>query len=130
MILSARFLKNVVGVNGFSAQSWAELSEGEAPAIYFQLVDASKDADDPSCRYMPAAGASLQVTVDNIDDARKITRFCSQPYPQDPSIWQLTLMTADGLKGTCGLKLVLSEALSIKYGYVQAAIRVRSAAAI
>lgn len=133
MILSARFLTNVANVNRFDYVQNVEFSEGDAPTVYFQLIDKSKDLaahgfKPAGRRYMPATAATLQVTVDNIDDAKKITRFCTQPYAQDPSIWALTIMTTDKIVGTSGLKLVLNESAAITNGYVQGAFRVCSAA--
>lgn len=131
MILSARFLDNVGSVNSFTYVQQAQFTEGDAIDIYFQLIDAAKmDTTEnwkpAGMRYMPAAGATLSVTVDNIDDAKKITRPATQPFPLDPSIWKLSILSTDVIKGTQNLKLTLSEGGVQKKGLVKAALRVQS----
>lgn len=128
MILSARFLTNVGSVNDFQYEQQAEFVEGDAFDIYFQLIDASRDRTEdgfkPSGRrYMPAAGALLTAVVDNIDAARQISRSCTQPFPQDPSIWRMSIMASDGIKGTSNLKLTLVESGVTKRGLVKVALR-------
>lgn len=131
MILSARILQSVGGVNDFTYADQFEMVEGDTPLIYFQLIDAAKDravdAFKPSGkRYVPASGATLSVVIDHIDDAKKITRAATQPFPGDPSIWTLQIMSVDNLRGTRSLKLMLSESGVSKNGFVKGAIRVEA----
>jgi hypothetical protein len=130
MLLTARMLDNVVDVNTWEYAESLKLTEGDAPAIYFQLIDASKDRSSqgyyPSGRrYCPATGATLNVTLDNIDDDRIITRAATQ-HTTDKSIWYITTLTADALKGTINLKLTLTEGTKITYGFLSNAISVES----
>jgi hypothetical protein len=125
MKLSAKVLGNVNDVNSWEYQNQAEFSEGDTTSLFLQLVDLSKDRADqgfnPSGRrYMPEAGALLTVVFDHIDDARKVTRPASQPFPEDPSIWEVAIMSTDTLRGTVNLKLSLNEGGTITSGYVQA----------
>jgi hypothetical protein len=130
MRLSARILENVASVNAWDYAQVGEFTEGDAPTIYFQLVDLSKDRAERGFvpagrRYVPSAGATLSVTLDNIDDARKITKTATQPYAQDPSIWALVLTTADKLRGTVNMKLTLTESgAKVSYGTLQPALNV------
>lgn len=131
MILSARILQSVGSVNSFDYVDQFEMVEGDTPTIYFQLIDATQDrtSDDfkpAGKRYMPPVGATLNVTIDHIDDAKKITRAATQPFPLDPSIWSLVIMTTDKLKGTRSLKLTLSESGTLKNGFMKGAIRVQA----
>ncbi len=123
MLLSCRVLKNVQGVNSFEYADAAEFTEGDAPSIYVQLVDAGKAQQ----RYMPASGAALQVTFDHVDDARKIVRAATQPYALDPSIWRIDTLVTDKLRGTIPLRLKLTEGAVITYGSLAAAVLVYSA---
>lgn len=129
MKLSARILENVTGVNAFSYANQASFTEGDTPTIYFQLIDMSQDRADAGFvpagrRYMPANGTTLMVTLDHIDAARKTVRAATQPFLTDPSIWALTLLSTDKLRGTINMKLVLTEAGKTTQGLLQAALLV------
>jgi hypothetical protein len=130
MLLSARILSPFSDVNNFDVAQVFQMSSGEQQVMTFQLIDAAK-CPPTQCfypfglRYMPAAGAVLQCTLQAIDGNQNIVRYASQPYPtQDPSIWQLTLMSTDTLVGTFALKLSLSEGGVIKKGSLQQAVQI------
>lgn len=130
MILSARILTDVGSVNAFSVAQVAEFTEGDAFDLYFQLIDSTLDltstdhpTSTPGRRYMPPATSTLTAVVDNIDDAKKITRACTQPFSQDPSIWKLTIMSSDSIKGTSNLKLTLMEPGNTKRALVKNVLR-------
>jgi hypothetical protein len=127
MLLSARILNNVTSVNGFEYVASAEFTEGDAPTITFQLIDKSLDRHEQGFspagrRYMPAANATLQVVLPNINASKTVTRFATQPYANDPSIWQLTLQTTDQIRGTLDMQLTLTEGAKVTRGVVHAAI--------
>lgn len=124
MLLSARILTSVANVNVFEYADVAEFTEGDGPAIYFQIVDASLDRNHrPSGRrYMPAAGATLEVVIHSIDDDKKVTRYASQPFSTDPSIWKLQLQSSDQVRGTCSMKLTLVEGSTTTRGHVDSVI--------
>lgn len=124
MLLSARILADVANVNVFRYADVAEFTDGDGPAIYFQLIDSSQDRNmrPAGRRYMPSAGATLQVTLDAIDDAQKITRFATQPFANDPSIWMLQLQSTDKVAGTRSLVLVLTESGKVTRGIAQGVI--------
>jgi len=131
MLLSARALEHVSDVNNFDYSTQIHCTEGDAPTIYLQLIDLSQDRVDHGFspagrRYVPAAGATLQVVFDHINDTRKVTRVASQPFPQDPSIWAVPLLPTDGLKGTVNLKLTLIEGAKTTRAFVAAFLAVES----
>lgn len=131
MILGCRFLSNVVDANHFDFAQSAEFAEGDTPSVYLQLVDASRcpagqDWKPPGFRYCPAAGATLVATVKNIDDAKALTRTCTQPFPGDASVWQLPLTATDPLRGSPTLLLALAEGSVVHKAVLPAALRVRS----
>ena len=110
MLLSARFLNDVASVNSFEAASALELFAGDDQTFYFQIVDLSLDRSDQGFspqgrRYMPVTGATLYVTLINVDDAKVVRRYASQPFTQDPSIWAIPLPASDPLKGTVNLRM-------------------------
>lgn len=121
MLLSCRFLNKVADVNTFSYTNQLNFTQGDTTIVYLQLVDASVDLstegfNPPYRRYMPAAGATLQVTLDHINMAKKIVRFASQPFPLDPSIWSFPILSTDNLMGTVSLLLKLTEGGVVTYG--------------
>lgn len=132
MLLSARILTHVQNVNSFDYAVAAEFTEGDAPIVYFQIVDKSLDKategfSPAGRRYMPAAGATMTAVIDSLDDAKKITRAASQPFPLDPSIWRVTILTTDILTGTARLLLTLTEGATVTHANIAAAIRVSPA---
>lgn len=125
MLLSARVLSDVASVNNFGYGEVFEFTEGDTVSLYFQLIDASRDKDmrPAGRRYIPTAGATLQAVVHNLNSAKTITRFAVQPYAQDGSIWRLDLLATDVVRGTCSIKLTLSEGGVITTGLMDLAIR-------
>ena len=130
MLLSAKLLDSVASVNLFQNVKQIRCFEGDAPCLYFMLIDRNLDRPEEGYspagrRYIPAAGATLSVVLDNLDDARKVTRAATQPYPQDPSMWAVQLLTTDTPRGTVNFKLTLTEPgspVKITRGIVLAAL--------
>jgi hypothetical protein len=119
MLLSARFLADVSNVNSFHYTTSPKMAEGDAGSLYFQLVDAGRtcgdeDGEGPMFRYAPPASSTLTVTFGAIDDEKKVTRLASQPFPLDPSIWMVSILSTDGLKGTVPVSMVLNESGTIR----------------
>lgn len=114
MILSARFLYDVQTVNSWHYVDVAEFTEGDAATISFQLVDLGLDKaidgfSPAGRRYVPPVGTTLSCVIESIDESRRLTRAASQPYATDGSIWNLTLLTTDTVRGTANLRLTLTE---------------------
>lgn len=89
MKLSVKFLKNVANVNTFQYASQWNISEGSSQVLYFQFVDKLKD----DLRYMSQADTIDEVSVIflNIDEASEIVKTATQAFPDDKSIWTITL---------------------------------------
>jgi hypothetical protein len=124
-------LDGVGSVNDFTYVDVVEFTQGDQVDVYFQLIDASKDKalqqfKPAGRRFMPAAGATLQVTLDNIDDDKKVTRAASQPFAGDPSIWKVSVLSTDVIRGTINLVLVLTESGKVTRGRAEAAISIDS----
>jgi hypothetical protein len=127
MLLSCAFLTQVADVNNFVESPKVFMTEGDTIDIYLQLRDmavnsAGANFNPPGRRFVPAAGATLQVTIDHIDNARKIVKFASQPFPGDLSIWKISIAATDKIVGTRSLKLVLNEGGKLTNGIVHTAI--------
>lgn len=129
MLLSVRMLNDVTSVNSYEVVDRASYTVGDTTTIYVQLIDLSKDRPERGYvpggrRYCPAVGATLTVTIDNIDNAKKITnRVASQPYPtQDPSIWAIPITSTDTAEGTCAVRITLTQGGVVTRGFKEAAI--------
>ena len=134
MRLSCRMLSDVQSANSFEHVDVLKLNEGDAPTVYIQLVDLDRDkASDgfkPSGRrYMPPVASTLQVVLDHIDTAKKVTRAATQPFSQDASIWSIALATTDYIRGTITVRLQLTETSPARVlrGAAIAAIRASAA---
>lgn len=126
MLLTAKMLHNVAGVNAFDSADALRFTEGDSTPLTFVLVDAALGGR----RYVAPAGSTLQVTLFNVDDDIQIVRAASQPFSGDLSMWRLTLLTTDIIRGTVtmGLKLTEPDGLGTKviYGRLENALRVDS----
>lgn len=144
MRLGLRWLRDVSSVNSWNYASQPEFYQGDTETLYLQLVDEDAVGSQvgglnpafglgPAApvqsvprRYMPAAGASLIMTLDSIDSAKRIDRVLSQPFPGDTSIWRLDISAADPVNGTVDLILVLNESGTMHRARVNGGLRVRS----
>jgi len=132
MLLSSRFLDNVSSVNSFDFVDKVEFFSGDQATVTLQLIDASLDKENAGFRpltagrrFVPASGATLQVILKNLDDAKTYTKVASQPFPTtDPSIWQFSISAADAVSGTVSLQLTLTEGAVIRRSLIKAALRV------
>lgn len=126
MLLSVRTLNSCSSVNSWDWATEATWTQGDSFSWYFQLIDLSRDStrdgfDPAGRRYAPAAGAALTATLMSLDDGVKVVRTASQPFAQDPSIWRLSVLSTDQLRGTVDLLLMLSEGSVVTRGRASAA---------
>jgi hypothetical protein len=131
MLLSARFLNDVANVNSFEYADVAEFTEGDPASVYFQLIDSSLDKAvegfvPAGRRYVPASGATLQVTIESLDDSKEIVRSATQPFANDGSIWKVDLLATDKIRGTANLRLKLTEGSVVRSGLVKSGFRIHS----
>lgn len=123
-LLGARFLTGVCSVNSFDYADRAQLTEGDTAQVYLQLVDRLRDLPSagfqpPFRRYVPAAGATLTVTLTSLDDARVVVKTATQPFVGDASIWTFATSATDGLRGTVNVRLQLNQGGSLLYALLQ-----------
>lgn len=114
MLLSIHILDPVCDVNEFSYSDQASWTQGSGLDVYFQLIDLTQNLSragysPAGLRFMPAVGSTLQVTLTNIDSSVQITRFATQPFSQDASIWKVTIFPTDKVYGTCDILLTLNQ---------------------
>ena len=133
MLLSARMLDSVSTVNNYCLVDQVQFTQGDQIQVFFQLIDTNKEPANKSFnpagrRYMPASGATLQVTLNNIDSAKAVVRAAVQPYPtSDPSIWYVQVLASDIVRGTVTMLLKLTEGSNITTGVVVEAMAVANA---
>jgi hypothetical protein len=106
MKLSVKFLKNVANVNTFQYASQWNISEGSSQVLYFQFIDKLKD----DLRYMSQATLIDEVSVIflNIDEASEIIKTATQAFPDDKSIWTITL-DSDEVPNSGAVKFSITE---------------------
>lgn len=127
-MLSLRMLANVASVNAFDWATEVSYTAGDGPLdVYFQLIDPAQDRVSAGWpfggrRYAPAAGATLTVTVANIDDNVAVQRVAVQPFANDPSIWKFTMLATDTIVGTCAISFQLNESGKLTAGRVDAVV--------
>ena len=122
MKFSAIPLIDAQDANNFVYSQQVEFTAGDSANIYLQLVDLDKNQANwgfyPSgLRYMPAAGATLQVTIKSIDVSQTFIRYATQPFAQDPSIWTFSILPTDPVGGTVNITLQLTEPLPVSHTY-------------
>ena len=132
MLLSARMLTDVQNVNSFEYVDQVEFFEGDTLYLYFQLTDSTQNRVDQGYmpagrRYVPASGSTLQVILDNIDDAKRVSRAATLAFPNlDNSIWKVQVLANDKISGTVQMKLMLSESGTTKNALIKGAVRIYS----
>lgn len=133
MLLSARILNQVTSVNAWQYADQAQWTAGDTVSLFIQLIDLTQDRavkgyNPAGRRYMPASGATLNLTLANIDQSVQLSRAAVQAYPtSDPSIWRLSVLATDAIKGTCTIQLSLNEGGVITSGSVKAAVLIAGA---
>jgi hypothetical protein len=134
MQLSARMLQDCTGVNDFDYADQLTFSKGDTIDIYFITIDDQQDKTGKGFvpagrRHIPAVGATLSVTLtDSPNKDGAITRFCTNPFPQDTSIWVLSIFASDDLKGLVNMAMTLTEGSVVTNGYLQGAFLVEGGA--
>lgn len=128
MLLSGRPLTDVQSVNSFRDATEISINKGDAVSLYIQLVDLEQNLakhafSPPGLRYIPVAGATLQVQFQNIDDAKVFTRMASNPFPDDRSIWRFSILATDPIDSTQNVKCTLTEGVVVRSFFLPALIR-------
>jgi hypothetical protein len=127
-LITARILDSVLSVNSYDPVVAKSATSGDAFDVYFQLVDNSKHKAThgyypEGLRYIPATGASVEVTVLNLDSSRQFVRAATQPFSQDASIWKISILSTDPVAGTVSLKIKLTESGQTKTFILNGALR-------
>jgi hypothetical protein len=131
MLLSARVLNDVANVNSFEVAEALSWTEGDSVDLYVQLIDSSLDTDmkgfyPAGRRYMPPALSTLSVQLQNIDNAKVINRLAVQPFPEDASIWKVTILSTDTIHGSPQVMLTLTEPTRTIRGIVKNSIKIQT----
>jgi hypothetical protein len=132
MLLSARPLVDLNGINSWEPSTQWLMTEGDSTTLAMQLIDASLDRPDqgfmPSGRrHIPEPNATLVVMIENIDDNRRVQRIATQPYPQDGSIWTVTVLATDPIRGSPQVRLTLTEGSKVTRGLLRCVLKVQPA---
>ena len=114
MKLNVTVLDDVVGVNDFHYATEVRSTAGDAIELFFQLSDATKNLpqfgyNPGGLRYIPPVGSTLQCVFLNINTRKQFSRFATQPFAQDLSIWKIPLLATDPVSGTVNMRFTLTE---------------------
>lgn len=126
MFLTAKILKNVQGVNGYSVTTNWLLRQGNPATIYFQLADGEQtDLKGEPLRYMPVAGATVSATFSSIIPSNTVSKIATQPFPLDTSIWSISINSTDKI-AQGNFAFTLTEGSVVRTASVPNAIIVES----
>jgi hypothetical protein len=111
MRLGGMVLSNFCDHNDFQYGT-LKINEGNAGKLCVQLVDLNKKVCSSISgtfylRYIPAAGASLKIKVQSIDDSQTVEKIATQDL-NDPSVWCIDILEGEVL-ATSNIHLELSE---------------------
>ncbi len=131
MRFAINILNSGASLNSFKAVPFVEINRGETFDLFFQLID-----KDQGLRYIPATGATLKVeiarlpeafgTVSNIRQINdySVRRFASNPFPEDKSIFKLSLTTTETQNMmSSNIRFTLNEGSLIRICLVPQAIK-------
>lgn len=105
MRLGIKLLNVDATINQFQQKDLIQIARGETVNVIFQFVD----LDQKGLRYVPAAGATVTVTLPRSDEViavatvsasrdrvnKTISRPAAPAFSEDRSIWMLPLSSAD-----------------------------------
>lgn len=99
-----------VSVIPFSATPNNDLQDFSTTSTLYCTISPINNSPPSEQIVVPSYPGGPQTTLFNVIQGNLITRWASQPYPQqDPSIWQLTIFPSDYLAGTSDILLTLNE---------------------
>lgn len=132
MRLGIQLLDSSATLNRFKVVSVLTINQGETFDVFFQLVD-----QEQSIRYVPAVGATCLVEVPRLAEAFgtlsnqrvnsdfSIRRGASNPFPDDRSIWKLTLSTTETANlMSSNIRVTITEGSVVKIALMPQALKV------
>lgn len=102
-MIGYRFIENYVNLNNFDVVDTKEFVPDQDSEIFFQT------AMDTGLRYLPASGATIEVTFEHIDSSKVVKRPATQVIPTDDrSIWKVQILPGETIAAG-SMKVVLTE---------------------
>lgn len=133
MRLGIRLLNVGASLNSFKQVDLIRVSRGETLDLVFQLVD----LDQAGLRYIPAAGATVQVQIQRAIDIQPVDRYsrltvdptidraADVAFVGDSSIYKLPLVEADTNNLVSNsFRVILTEGVNKKIATLSQAIKV------
>lgn len=116
MRLGFRVLDSSSSLNNLQYLNQRIIVPGETTDIFVQLVDLNTVTDKSQwgTRVMPATGATLNATINSVNDAFTLSKVMTQPFAQDPSIWKFSLLATE-TQNMAGINmdLILTEGSNV-----------------
>lgn len=133
MRLGIQLLNVGATLNDFDKKSFIEFAQGETVDMIFQLINTDKSG----LRYMPAAGCTVFVEIPRypeylgtISNQRTVAdysvrRMAVQAFPDDRSIWKLSLSSLDTANMmSSNLRVTVTEAAKVSIALLPQALKV------
>lgn len=98
MRLALFALKNVSDVNSFAEVLELRLQQGNPTTLYLRLVDLDRPEGSEGfyLRHVPEAGASLRLTLQQMDSNAVVEKVADQPFvADDRSIFSIEILATD-----------------------------------
>lgn len=113
MQLGIQLINSDSTLNNFQVIPEAIIVPGSTATVRFQLIKLDPHNDNTH-RYIPAAGASLQIKIYSVNTANIITKTATQPWSEDKSVWEFSLNTTETQKVSgVNLELTLTEGAQV-----------------
>ncbi len=106
-----KILDNVRNVNDFDEIDEITLVRGNQTDLYFRLMSRryNKDGEASDQRYIPQSSPfTVAVQFDNLNQQYHVRRTASQPFPDDASIWKVTILSQDQIMFN-SMRVVVTE---------------------
>ena len=133
MRLGIQLLNIGATLNDFDKKSFVEFAQGETVDLIFQLVN----LDKAGLRYIPASGCTVFVEIPRfpeyfgtISNQRttsdfSVRRNAVQAFPDDRSIWKLSLTANDTANMmSSNMRVTVTEGAKVSIGLLSQALKV------
>lgn len=119
MKLALVALKNYNNINSFQEVSEISLQQGNPSTLYFRLVDLDQSKDGNHFRFVPASGATMTVTLNNIDLNKIVTKVASMAASADDrSVWSIPILESDSFSKNSLEATLINNGVTYKIYFV------------
>jgi hypothetical protein len=107
-MIGFRFIDKYTSLNSFVVVDEKAFTPDQDTEIFFQLWT------NTELRYLPVVGALVEVTFENIDSTKVITRPATQVIPNDDrSVWKVSILPGETISAG-SMTVKLTEGSTVK----------------